>query len=110
VKRAYYTVTLPESYERSLYRVFSDGLLNSRTDSAAQFLRRNRRKILNLVSRGTGMHPYTVNHIVKQMILRARELKLRLTIPEPETLQLSVVSITAQVMQVVRGGYHRIPL
>jgi len=110
VKRAYYTVTLPESYERSLYRVFSDGLLNSRTDSAAQFLRRNRRKICNLVSRGTGMHPYTVNHIVKQMILRARELRLRLTIPEPETLQLSVVSITAQVMQVVRGGYHRIPL
>jgi hypothetical protein len=110
IKRAYYTVTLPESYDRNLYRVFTDGGVNRKSSNAANFLRQNRRKIGGLVSRGTGMHPYTVNHVLKHMIMRARELKLGLAIPESEALQLSVVALTTQVMQIIGEGYHRIPL
>ncbi len=56
------------------------------------------------------MHHYTINHILKHMIVRCRALNLRLTIPEEAARKLSVVTLTMQVMQVLRTGYHRIPL
>jgi hypothetical protein len=108
-KRAYYTIHWPASYERNLYRLFS---AERRRDasSAAQFLRHYRSEISDIVARGTGVHHYTVNHIVRHMIVRCRELNLRLTMPEKEARQLIVVTLTMQVMQVLRTGYHRIPL
>ena len=56
------------------------------------------------------MHRYTINHIMRHMIVRCRELDLRLTIPEEEARQLSIATLTMQVMQVLQTGYHRIPL
>jgi hypothetical protein len=109
-KRAYYTIHWPASYERNLYRVFSPNLRNQSAPSAAQFVRHYRAEISDIVARGTGVHHYTVNHIVKHMIVRCRQLKLRVTVPEREARELIVVMLTMQVMQVLRTGYHRIPL
>ena len=109
-KRAYYTIDWPASYERNLYRLFSAEPRHHSLPSAAQFLRRMRREICGTVARGTGVHHYTINHIVRHMIVRCRELNLRLTIPEDEARQLTIVALTMQVMQVLRTGYHRIPL
>jgi hypothetical protein len=108
-KRAYYTIHWPASYERNLYRIFSTGSRKS-APSAAQFLRHYRAEISDIVARGTGVHHHTVNHIVRHMIVRCRELNLRVTMPEDEARQLVVVTLTMQVMQVLRTGYHRIPL
>jgi hypothetical protein len=108
-KRAYYTIHWPASYERNLYHVFSaDGRRSA--PSAAQFLRHYRAEISDIVARGTGVHHYTVNLIVKHMIVRCRQQRLRLTMPEDEARQMIVVVLTMQVMQVLRTGYHRIPL
>ena len=109
-KRAYYTIHWPESYERNLYRVFSAEPRHRSNPGAAQFLRHIRREICEIVSQVTGVHLYTINHIVKHMIVRCRVLNLRLAIPEQEARQLSIVALTMQVMQVLRTGYHRIPL
>ncbi len=109
-KRAYYTIHWPASYERNLYRVFSAQPRHRDDPSAAQFLRHVRREICEIVARGTGVHLYTINHIVKHMIVRSRALDLRLTIPEEEARQLTIVALAMQVMQVLRTGYHRIPL
>ncbi len=109
-KRAYYTIDWPASYERNLFRVFSAEPRHNPLPSAAQFLRHIRRDVCDVVARGTGVHHYTINHIVRHMIVRCRELKLRLTIPEEEARQLMIVTLTMQVMQVLRTGYHRIPL
>ena len=62
------------------------------------------------MANGTGVHHYTINHIVKHMIVRCREQNLRVAIPEEEARQLILVTLTMQVMQVLRTGYHRIPL
>jgi hypothetical protein len=109
-KRAYYTIHWPASYERNLYRVFSSESRHSALPSAGQFLRHIRRDVCDVVARGTGVHHYTINHIVRHMIVRCRELKLRLAMPEGEARQLVIVTLTMQVMQVLRTGYHRIPL
>lgn len=108
-KRAYYTIHWPASYERNLYRLFTSASRRA-WPSAAQFLRHYRREISDVVARGTGVHHYTVNHIVRHMIVRCREQNLRLSIPEGEARKLIVVTLTMQVMQVLRTGYHRIPL
>jgi len=109
-KRAYYTIHWPASSERILYRVFSGEPRHRSYPSAAQFLRRIRGEICEIVARVTGVHHYTINHILKHMIVRCRVLNLRLTIPEEAARELSVVTLTMQVMQVLRTGYHRIPL
>ena len=109
-KRAYYTIHWPASYERNLYRAFSAEPRRQSDPSAAQFLRHYRDEISGIVARGTGVHHYTVDHIVRHMIVRCREQKLRVTIPEKEARQLILVTVTTQVMQILRTGYHRIPL
>lgn len=109
-KRAYYTIHWPASYERNLYRVFSADPRRQSAPSAAHFLRHYRAEISDIVARGTGVHHYTVNHIVRHMVVRCRELNLRLSLPEDEARELIVVMLTMQVMQVLHAGYHRIPL
>jgi hypothetical protein len=109
-KRAYYTIHWPASYERNLYRIFSASSRRQSAPSAAQFLRHYRAEISDIVARGTGVHRYTVNHIVKHMIVRCRQENLRLSMPEKEAREFIVVILTMQVMQVLRTGYHRIPL
>jgi len=109
-KRAYYMIHWPASYERNLYRVFTTNTRNQSAPSAAQFLRHYRAEISDIVARGTGIHHYTVNHIVKHMIVRCRQLNLRMSMPEREARRLVIVMVTMQVMQVLRTGYHRIPL
>jgi hypothetical protein len=90
--------------------VFASNEHRQSAPSAAQFLRHYRGEISDIVARGTGVHRYTVNHVVKQMIVRCRHEKLRLNMPEEETGRLVIVVLTMQVMQVLRAGYHRIPL
>jgi hypothetical protein len=109
-KRAYYTIHWPASYERNLYRVFSTARHRQSSPSAAQFLRHYRTEISDIVAQGTGVHRYTVNHIVKHMIVQCREHKLRVSMPEEEARQLLIVTLTMQVMQILRTGYCRIPL
>jgi len=109
-KRAYYTIHWPASYERNLYRIFPPESRRQSSPSAAQFLRHYRAEISDIVARGTGVHHYTVNHIVRHMIVRCREQNLRLTIPESKARRLILVTLTMQVMQTLRAGYHRIPL
>jgi hypothetical protein len=108
-KRAYYTIHWPASHERNLYRIFSNDSRH-RQGNAAQFLRHIRNDVATVVARGTGVHPYTINHIVRHMIVRCRELNLHLTMAEDEARELTIVTLTMQVMQVLRSGYHRIPL
>src|SRR5205085_561935 len=70
-KRAYYTIHWPSSYERNLFRIFSPD--SRQSANAAQFLRHIRRDVADVVARGTGVHHYTINHIVRHMIVRCRE-------------------------------------
>ena len=109
-KREYYAIQWPPSFERNLYRIFSAEPRWKNYPSAAQFLRRIRREICHVVAQGTGVHLYTVNHIVRQMIVRCRQLDLRVAVSEEQARQLSIVVLTMQITQVLRKGYHRIPL
>ena len=110
VRRAHYIIALPASYERMLYRLFSDEPRYRSFPDAAQFLRHRRHDISQVVAVGTGAHRYTINHIMKQIIVRCRQLRLHLTMPEKQATYLTIATVTTKVMQILKTGYHRIPL
>src|SRR5438445_5423100 len=67
-RRAYYSVDPPSSFDSNLYRIFSAELNHRWRPLATQFLRRVNREVCRTVAQGTGVHLYTINQILKQMI------------------------------------------
>ncbi|HST51442.1 MAG TPA: putative zinc-binding metallopeptidase [Pyrinomonadaceae bacterium] len=109
-KRARYSFNWPATYDRDLRRIFSDERRFKSKPTAASFLRRAGRDIVQTVAAGTGVHQYTLSHLLSNMIDRCKLLRLRLTGAERQARQQALVMLTVQTMNVVHTGYHRIPL
>ena len=74
-------------------------------ESAAAFLRRHQKEIRDQVSRWTGEYRFTLDQVLKQMIGRCRELKLRLTGSEARVKQDFAIVLTMHTMRCLhRGG------
>jgi len=76
-KRERYLVSYPDIYDRDLRRLFSDDPKHRRRELASHFLRRNSTEIRKLVANWTGEYQFTLEQVLKDMIGRSRELKLR---------------------------------
>lgn len=108
-KREFYAPEWPDSYDRNLARVFSTQA-GPESPSASQVLRSVRREVCASVTARTGMHPYTVDHIMNDIIRRSRELGLRRRFSERETRRKVDALLTNQVRHALKTGYRRIPL
>ncbi|MEM9056802.1 MAG: putative zinc-binding metallopeptidase [Pseudomonadota bacterium] len=109
-KQRHYANTWPDFYDRDLRKLFSDDANCRGHESAARFLRRARPEIRELVGRWTGQHPYTIDHVVRDMIERSKELKLRLAVPEDEARKHVAIMVAVQTMNYIHDGHHRIAL
>jgi len=107
-KRERYDFEWPSVYDRELHRIFSDDPRHRNKQSAALFLRKVRREVRQIVAEGTGVHQYTIDHVLQNMIDRCKELKLRVATPFRETRRRVMIALTVQVMNVLHSGYHRI--
>ena len=107
-KRERYDFEWPSVYDRDLYRIFSDEPQSRSRPSAASFIRRVRREVRQIVAEGTGVHQYTIDHVLQNMIDRCKELKLRVATPSREARRRVMIVLTVQVMNVLHSGYHRI--
>lgn len=76
-KRAFYKVDYPRTYDRELRRVFSDAPRHAHRELASRFIQRHLREIRHLVARWTGEYEFTIDQLLRDMIGRCRELKLR---------------------------------
>jgi hypothetical protein len=110
LRRAHYRIALPPSDGRMLDRLFSGDSRYRSFPDAAQFLRHRRRDISRVIARGTGAHRYTINHIMRQIIVRCRQLRLHLTMSEAHTADLTIAAVTTKVTQILKSGYKRVPL
>ena len=63
-----------------------------------------------MVSHWTGLYPYTVDQVLRDMIGRAKELGLRMDRPERQARADTIVMLTVAVMNYVHGGRHRLAL
>jgi hypothetical protein len=109
-KREKYNFDWPAVYDRDLLRIFSDDPRHKSKPSAASFLRSVRREIRQIVAEGTGVHQYTIDHVLENMIDRCKDLKLRVATPAREARRRVMIVLTVQVMNVLHSGYHRIAL
>jgi hypothetical protein len=107
-KREKYDFDWPAVYDRDLLRIFSADPQNKSQPSAAGFLRSVRREVRQIVAEGTGVHQYTIDHVLENMIDRCKDLKLRVVTPKREARRRVMIVLTVQVMNVLHSGYHRI--
>jgi hypothetical protein len=97
-KREHYSIEYPKVYDRDLRRIFSDEPRHRRAPTAAAFLRRNRAKIRQIVSKWTGEYQLTLEAVFDDMIGRCRELKLRAVGSERQLRMEFIVLLTAKTV------------
>jgi hypothetical protein len=97
-KHAHYTVAHPKFYDRDLRRIFSDDPKHRRSPAASTFLRRNRAKIRQIVSKWTGEYQLTLDAVFDDVIGRCRELRLRAVGSERQLTMDLVVFLTAKTV------------
>lgn len=73
----------------------------------APFLRRHRARLVRQVAEVTGQHRYLLDHVVREMTLRARTEDLRLTRGEDDGLLDAAIVLTSLSSQFVYGGHPR---
>lgn len=97
-KRERYQASYPDIYDRDLRRLFSDDPRHQQQELASRFLRRNSAEIRKLVSNWTGEYQFTLEQVLKDMIGRSRELKLRAAGPERSLKMEFAVLLTVKTM------------
>ncbi len=97
-KQAHHAIDYPKIYDRDLRRIFSADPRHRRSPAASTFLRRNRAKIRQLVSKWTGEYELTLDSVFDDMIGRCRELKLRAVGSERQLRMEFIVLLTAKTV------------
>ncbi|MBK7579414.1 MAG: putative zinc-binding metallopeptidase [Myxococcales bacterium] len=105
-----YDINLPNLYDQTLRKLFSDSPEYATQPSAAGFLRRNRTDLRKLVARWTGEYQYIIDQVLEEMIERCHDLNLRLDRPVEQTQREAVALVTVQTMNYLHGGFHRVAL
>lgn len=110
-KREHYSVEWPGYYDRDLRRIFgaeSSRGAEPRTESASAYLRTNRRELSRVVGEATGVPPYTIDQLLKNMIERCRVMKLRLHESPERTREAMLLALTVHTMHIAHAGYFPI--
>jgi hypothetical protein len=108
VKRERYAESYSNGFDRDLMRLFTRDRRGRETASA--FIRRNRREIRELVSRWTGEYQFTLDQVLKELIARCRELKLRAAGPERKLKLDFAILLTVRTMYTLHRGRYWRPL
>jgi hypothetical protein len=109
-KQARYGKDYPDFYDRDLRRLFSDKPEHAKCPPASQFLRTTGAALRNRVAAWTGVYPYTVNQVLKEMIARSRDLKLRVHRPKDELRTELAILITMQVTNYLHSTENRLAI
>src|SRR3954468_10252180 len=106
-KLALYAFDTPKTYDRDLRRLFSDDPRHHRSQAASTFIRHNRARIRELVSKWTGEYQLTLDAILDDMIVRCRELNLRAVGSERKLMMEFTVLLTAKTVHALFGPLRR---
>ena len=109
-KREHYGLDHPDFYESDLHKLFSDSPEYAGNASAARFVRKVRREVRATVASFTDTYQYTIDQVLEKIIVRCRELNLRLIDSEASTKTDFMVFLTVQTMNYLHSGRHRVAL
>jgi len=97
-KHERYDDSFPSTYDPDLKRLFSDDPKHRHRELASQFLRRNRSEIRGMLTNWTRDVEYTREQVLKDLIGRSRELKLRATGPEKRLKREFAILLAVKTM------------
>ena len=103
-KRSQYDVRFPDTYDRDLLRIFSADPRHKGKERASAFLRRHRAEIRGTVARWTGGYEFTIDQVLRDVIGRARELRLHAAASERRLLLDSAGMLAVRTVHFL---YHR---
>jgi hypothetical protein len=106
-KRELYAVEYPAYYDRDLLKIFSAEKRYARRQTAVSFLRSYRTEVRRLVAEGTGVHPYSIDHVLTTIMDRAKDLKLRTCYTKHKTRRMVLMMLTVHTMHIVHSGRYR---
>ena len=106
-RKAKYTDSLPDIYDRDLKRIFSDSPAHRNQPLASAFLRRNRREIRQMVAKWTGEYEFALDVVLGQMLRRSRELRLRAVGGDRQLRIDFAVLLTMQTMHALYSERRR---
>jgi len=109
-KRESYGLDEPFYLDPLILRLFTRTPTRKTQKKAATFIRQEKKMISKLVARWTGQYQYTIDLILKEVIVSCQEKKLYLTRSEKETRMDLVGMLTAQTLNYISSGNHRIPM
>ncbi len=109
-KRARYSGSFSEAYDDALLELFSSRAGAARGQTAAAFLRHHRREIRDAVCKWTGDHAFTVDQVLKEMILRCQEQRLRASGDRARLTMDVALFLAVKTMhyQYRGGGWHAV--
>lgn len=93
-----------------LIRLFSADSSFQKNKTASSFIRQERKFICRQVGRWTGQYQYTINSMLEEMITSCQEKKLRLKTSERQTRIDLIGMLTAQTMNYLMSGHHKVPM
>jgi len=105
-----YGAKFPDVYDRDLLRLFSHDPRYGRRPTAASFLRQVRTEFRETLADWSGVHPYTIDQVLQDLIDRCRELKLRLAVPASKAKTEAILLLTVHTMGLLHRRRHEIPL
>ncbi|MEM8737739.1 MAG: putative zinc-binding metallopeptidase [Planctomycetota bacterium] len=109
-KRLRYADEFPDFYDTDLFKIFSPDSRYAHRPTAASFLRRVRPELRENVARWTGAHAYAIDQVLRDMIDRCKELKLRLATPENKARSEATMMVTVQTMNYMLARHHAVAL
>lgn len=109
-KRWFYGDTFPDFYDRDLLKLFSADPKYAHRPTAASTLRSFQTELREHVAHWTGTHAYTIDQVLRDMIDRCKELKLRLAIPVAAAKREATLMVTVQTMNYMHAGHHPVAL
>ena len=107
-RQEHYSPGFSEEYDRDLLKIFTDSIHHRHMETAASFLRRNRAQIREQVAFFTGEYQFTIDQVLRDIIGRCRELKLRLTRSERQTKLDFAIMLTVHTVHLLhrRDTWH----
>src|SRR5438093_11599310 len=109
-KREHYGLDHPDFYDSDLRNLFSDAPEYAKNMTAARFVRKIRKDVRTTVASFTDSYQYTIDQLLEKVIVRCRELNLRLSDSEETTKADFMVFLTVQTMNYLHSGRHRVAL
>ena len=102
-KRKYYIEGFPDFHDSSLKKIFSDRKEPDK-GRAAVLLRHHKKTVIDTVSLWTGEKKYIINKLLRDLIDRCKELDLRVSHPEIDSVIKTSSYITTLIMNHLYTG------